>query len=203
MYFVKAPFLLKKLYPSGLVWNEASSDTVYLTFDDGPHPEVTPFVLEELKRYNALATFFCIGKNVMQYPDLYQRIIADGHSTGNHTYTHLNGWKTTADNYLDNTVRAAALIRSNLFRPPYGRITRSQAAVLQAQGYRIIMWDVLSGDFDTAISPERCWQNVAGHICPGSVVVFHDSSKAADRLRYALPRTLSLCAERGWKMGSL
>lgn len=200
MYFVKAPALLKKLYPKNLVWKQDIADTVYLTFDDGPHPVATPFVLEELEKNNAKGTFFCIGKNVIEHPGIYHAIRAAGHGIGNHTHTHLNGWKTDTTKYLENIKDAAQFIDSDLFRPPYGRIKRKQADKIKQQGYRIIMWDVLCGDFDTTISPEKCWENIALNIEPGSVVVFHDSNKAWERLQYALPRTLAFCRQKKWKM---
>lgn len=203
MYLIKPSFLLKRLYPAGLEWKQESPDTVYLTFDDGPHPVATPFVLDELKKYQAKASFFCIGKNVAERPDLYTRLLLEGHTAGNHTQTHPNGWKTGTTQYLENITAAEAHIDSRLFRPPYGKIKRKQAAAILKKGYRIIMWDVLSGDFDTGISPEKCWENIALHLAPGSIVVFHDSSKAWERLQYALPRTLAFCKQQGWKMEAL
>ncbi len=161
-YFVKTPFLLKKLYPE-CVWEINTSDKiVYLTFDDGPHPEVTPFVLSELKKYNALATFFCIGNNVEKYFDNYRQIIYDGHRPANHTYDHLNGWKANDKDYLENIAKAATIIDSNLFRPPYGRISKFQLKALQGAGFNLktIMWSVLSGDFDEKLSGENCFLNV-------------------------------------------
>ncbi|HTN16531.1 MAG TPA: polysaccharide deacetylase family protein [Chitinophagaceae bacterium] len=203
MYLIKPPSLLKQLYPADLEWKRESTDTVYLTFDDGPHPIATPFVLDELKKYHAKGTFFCIGKNVVERPDIYTRLLLEGHSAGNHTQTHLNGWKAGTAEYLDNIADAATHIDSKLFRPPYGKIKRKQANAIIGKGYRIIMWDVLSGDFDTGISPEKCWENVALHLTPGSIVVFHDSSKAWERLHYALPRTLAFCKQHNWKMEAL
>jgi peptidoglycan/xylan/chitin deacetylase (PgdA/CDA1 family) len=203
MYFIKPPALLKRLYPPGLVWKRESADTVYLTFDDGPHPVATPFILDELKKHQAKATFFCIGKNVAERPDLYTRMLLEGHAAGNHTHTHLNGWKAGTGEYLENIAAAENHIDSHLFRPPYGKIKRKQAEAITAKGYRIIMWDVLSGDFDTGISPEKCWENIALNIGPGSIIVFHDSSKAWERLQYTLPRTLAFCEQKKWKMETL
>lgn len=203
MYFVKAPCLLKSIYPPELIWNTLDKDTVYITFDDGPHPCATPFVLNELERYNAKATFFCIGKNVAEQPELFERIKSLGHSVGNHTQNHLNGWKTTTQEYLDNIKIASTYIDSKLFRPPYGRIRKKQARALSELGFKIVMWDVLSADFDTAISPEKCWDNIKQHIEPGSIIVFHDSSKAWERMHYTLPKTLAYCAAKNWKMASL
>lgn len=203
MYFVKPPALLKCLYPDNLMWRKPSEDTIYLSFDDGPHPIATSFALDELKRYNAKATFFCIGKNVSLHSDIYQRILTEEHVVGNHTQNHLNGWKTSTEIYLKNVQSAAAIIDSGLFRPPYGRIRKSQAAAILEQGFKIVMWDILCGDFDTSLSPEKCWDNIRKHLKPGAIVVFHDSTKAWDRMRYALPQTLEYARLQGWKFGTL
>ena len=174
---------------------------IYLTFDDGPHPVITPFVLDELKKYDARATFFCIGKNLLANPDVYKRILAEGHAVGNHSFSHLNGWKTKDTAWLDDIAEAKKYIDSNLFRPPYGRITRFQLKALTGSAYRlhIIMWSVLSGDFDTDITPETCYKNVARNAKSGSVIVFHDSEKANIRMSYALPLVLKYFSERGYR----
>jgi len=203
MYFVKAPTLLKKMYPNELLWSKSSEDTVYLTFDDGPHPTATPFVLNELAKFDAKATFFCIGKNVTAHDEIFQQILAAGHKVGNHSHDHLNGWKTNTEKYIENIEQASKSIESSLFRPPYGRIRKKQADRVKQMGYTIVMWDVLSGDFDTNISPEKCWMNIEQNIEPGSVIVFHDSSKAWERMQFALPLTLAYCHQRGWKMETL
>ncbi len=201
-YFTKTPGILKSLYKS-CIWNFSPVvPAVYLTFDDGPHPKATPFVLEQLKKYGAKATFFCIGKNVVEQPEIYQQILLDGHSVGNHTHNHLNGWKTATDKYVANIKEAAQYIRSNLFRPPYGRISPFQIKELK-KDYRIIMWDVLSGDFDTEITGETCLQNVVFKLQPGSIVVFHDSEKAWDRMSYTLPRILEHCKRQGWEVKAI
>ena len=202
MYLVKTTWWLKAIYPSFL-WKKKETDKVlYLTFDDGPHPTATPFVLEQLKLYHAKATFFCIGKNVVEEPEIYQQILNDGHSVGNHTHNHLKGWKTDNTTYLENIQQAAQYINSTLFRPPYGRIKKSQAKQLQSGifnwKFEIIMWDVLSGDFDTKLSPEKCLSNVIDNAVSGSIVVFHDSAKAWDRLSYALPKTLEHFSKLGY-----
>ena len=204
-YLVKTPWLLKKFYPE-CTWDIKTKDKIlYLTFDDGPHPEATPFVLEELKRYNAKATFFCIGKNVEEYFDIYKRIIEDGHAVGNHTYDHLNGWNTGDKKYLDNVYKAKKIIDSNLFRPPYGRISKFQLRQLPGEKYKLkpIMWSVLSGDFDEEVSAEECYLTVSRNAKAGSIVVFHDSSKALPRLRYALPLVLKYCKEKGFEFKSI
>ena len=175
-YFIKTPWWLKKAYPSR-VWDLSTSEkNIYLTFDDGPHPVATPFVLDELKKYNAKATFFCIGRNVLEQPAIYERIITEGHSIGNHTQHHLNGWEMPDYLYVKDVTVAAQYIQSDLFRPPYGRLKSSQAK--QLKDYKIIMWDVLSGDFDESISNEQCLKNVMENTVPGSIIVFHDSEKA-------------------------
>ena len=206
-YFVKTPGWLKKIYDS-YIWSIPESDKIlYLTFDDGPHPEATPFVLKELKKHNALATFFCIGKNVVAYPDIYKQIIQEGHSVGNHTYNHLNGWKTNNEDYLNDIALASNEIDSYLFRPPYGRITSYQAKnlkpVMKGKEPKVIMWDVLSGDFDVTCSPKQCLANVLFASVPGSIIVFHDSEKAFSRLEYTLPKILQYFSEKGYLFKAL
>ncbi len=191
---------MRALYPS-LIWNiKANAKALYLTFDDGPHATATPFVLDQLQKYNAKASFFCIGKNVLAYPEIYQRILQEGHSVGNHTYHHVNGWKVSDEVYMEEIEKTSGLVKSNLFRPPYGRIKRSQLKKLQTPNSKLetIMWDVLSGDFDTEISPEACLQNVLKNSKPGSIIVFHDSTKAWDRMQYALPKVLEFFTKKGY-----
>lgn len=206
-YWVKTPKWLPRLFPKQLIWRmpEEAVPAVYLTFDDGPHPEATVFALDELRKWNARATFFCIGKNVTAYPGIYERMRSEGHAAGNHTYDHLNGWKTDNHTYLQNLAKAGRVIDSRLFRPPYGRIRISQARrLLNARPpWRIVMWDVLSGDFDPELSPEACLEHVLTNIAPGSIVVFHDSAKAFPRMRYALPEVLKYCNEKGWQLKAL
>ena len=199
-YLVKTPSLLKKLYPE-CIWNmETKKNEIYLTFDDGPHPQVTQFVLDELKKFNAKATFFCIGKNVKEHFDIYKQIISEGHRPGNHTFNHLNGWKTADKKYLDDIKQAADIIDSPFFRPPYGRATKFQMKALQEDKFQLktIMWDVLSGDFDEKITPENCYLNVVKYAKAGSIIVFHDSLKALPRLQYALPLVLRFFSEKGF-----
>lgn len=200
MYLVKAAWWLKAIYPSYIWHIEETEKVMYLTFDDGPHATVTPFVLQQLQQYNAKATFFCIGKNVVEQPTIYQQILNDGHSIGNHTHNHLNGWKTNDASYLNNIKLAEQSIQSNLFRPPYGRIKKSQAKqlMLRNTNMKIVMWDVLSGDFDTQLSPQKCLDNVLKNVTQGSIVVFHDSEKAFERLQYALPKTLEHFSNLGY-----
>jgi peptidoglycan-N-acetylglucosamine deacetylase len=203
-YLVKTPWWLKHLYP-GCTWQMPGREKkIYLSFDDGPHPAATSFVLETLKKYNAKATFFCIGKNVAEYPFIYEQIIDEGHQVGNHTYNHLNGWKTSDEEYVNDTLLAKKYIDSNLFRPPYGRATKFQLKVLNTQyGLNPIMWTVLSGDFDLKLSKENCLLNVLNKPSKGAIVVFHDSEKAYEKVQYVLPRMLSHFSEKGYQFESI
>ena len=210
-YWVKTNWLIKKLF-SGYVWAIPNSERrIYLTFDDGPTPEITDWVLDQLKKYNACATFFCIGKNIQEQPAIFKRILAEGHQVGNHTYNHLNGWKTTTNKYVENFAACqdsmskwtTALNHATLFRPPYGKIKRSQAKRIRAEEYKIIMWDVLSADFDQKITKEECLLNVISNVRPGSIIVFHDSAKAFHNLKYALPKTLEFLQKNEYQFGLL
>jgi len=207
MYTVRPPFFIKWYYRN-LIWNKDTTEkVVYLTFDDGPIPNVTDFVLNTLNSFNVKATFFCIGDNISKHPKVFERIKQEGHTVGNHTYNHLKGWKTDDVTYLENFWKCEELTGTNLFRPPYGRIKKSQIREL-VTGYKlrvtgnaqlnIIMWDVLSGDFDINLSPEKCYQNVVKNVRNGSIIVFHDSLKAWDRLEYALPKTIKFLLDRGY-----
>ena len=212
MYLAYSPFWLRWFYRD-LTWHKSRSNKcIYITFDDGPIPVVTPWVLNILKQFNVKATFFCIGDNVAKHPDIYRQILADGHSVGNHTFNHLNGWKTGDKAYLENIEQCKELVQSNLFRPPYGRIKKSQISNLKSQisnlkspisNLQIIMWDVLSGDFDINLSPEKCLNNVLKHSRNGSIIVFHDSLKAFERLEYALPLALENLKKKGYNFSKL
>lgn len=200
LYFVKTPNWLQSIFPA-MVWKmSALEKKIYLTFDDGPHPKHTSFVLDELKKYNAKATFFCIGNNVRLYPDVYKRIIDEGHSVGNHTFNHLKGRKTNDTVYINDIADAAKYIDSNLFRPPFGSVKKFQARLLQTmtKPYKIIMWTVLSGDFDNNNTKETCLENVLFKTNNGDIVVFHDSEKAAEKMRYALPAFLNKFTNKGY-----
>ena len=206
MYLIKTPFWLRALYPHCTWRMPAKEKVIYLTFDDGPHPEATPFVLAALKKYNAKASFFCIGNNVLKHAPIYESILQAGHTVGNHTYDNLNGWKTETSVYLENIKDAATLIDSPLFRPPYGRITKRQIKALKQSETlpnQIIMWDVLSGDFDLHLSGETCARNVIQNTVPGSIIVFHDSQKAWDRMSIALPLVLEYFSSLGYRMEAL
>jgi peptidoglycan/xylan/chitin deacetylase (PgdA/CDA1 family) len=202
MYFIKTPWLLRTIFKQ-LLWRLPNQgNTIYLTFDDGPIPGVTPWVLDTLAQHQAKATFFCVGENVTKHPLIYQDVLAAGHSVGNHTYNHLNGWKTPTDDYLENVALCAKALNSNLFRPPYGKLSPTQLMALQ-KNYHIVMWDVLSADFDQSIRPEQCLQNVLTHTQAGSIVVLHDSLKAEINLRYILPRLLEHFGKQGYTFAAL
>jgi len=201
-YTAKMPRIIKKLAPSLVYEINDDEKSVYLTFDDGPVPETTPFILDILSRYDAKATFFCLGKNVQQYPHLYQIIRETGHKTGNHSYSHLDGWKTKNKIYFDDIEAASHLIDSSLFRPPYGRITPAQIRHLKKK-YKIIMWDVVSGDFDPGTSLRQCRDNVLDNVSPGSIVVMHDSLKAKEKVLGTLPVIMEKLASEGYKFKTL
>jgi peptidoglycan/xylan/chitin deacetylase (PgdA/CDA1 family) len=201
----------KVLYPQ-LTWSKYSAEKViYLTFDDGSVPDYTEWVLSQLAVYQAKATFFCVGDNIRKHPKIFQKVLESGHSVGNHTFNHLNGWKTEKEKYIQNVVECQEIMSKHLsysstqkplFRPPYGRITKEQIKVLLPH-YEIIMWDVLSGDYSKEISPEICLKKSIQHTENGSIVVFHDSPKAAKNLHYALPRFLEYFLEKGYSFKGL
>ena len=195
-YLVKTPWWLKKLYP-GCVWDmPVKEKTLYLSFDDGPHPTITPFVLQQLKKFNAKATFFCIGENVARYPDVFQQVIDEGHAVGNHTYQHLNGWKTSGSDYFSDIKKAGEYINSRLFRPPYGRIKRSQLRQLTKGENKmtVVMWNILAGDWDPTVDPSICFERIKKEISDGDIIVLHESEKAWDRMSYCLPGLLEYYA---------
>ncbi|TXD70573.1 polysaccharide deacetylase family protein [Aequorivita lipolytica] len=214
------PRFIQRLYPERIWAFSRKEKAVYLTFDDGPIPEITPWVLDELKKHNAKATFFCIGENVQKHPEIFRRILAEGHSVGNHTFNHLNGWKTKTSEYVENVEKAERQMAKDgrpktdrseienrqskienlqsLFRPPYGKITSKQTKILQKKGFEIVMWDVISYDFDATISEEKCLQSVLNNLKPGSIIVFHDSLKAEKNLWYVLPKVLEFIGEKNW-----
>ena len=203
-FWTKTNFLIKMIFHN-YVWEIPNNEKkVYLTFDDGPTPEITQWILEQLKKYNAKATFFCIGQNVANHPNLFKNVIADDHTIGNHTFNHLKGWQSSTKNYLENVKLYETEIlnhqseKATLFRPPYGKIKFSQSKELRKLGYKIIMWDVLSADYDPRVTPEQCLKNVLENVNSGSIIVFHDSVKAFANLEYALPKTLEFLKEKGF-----
>lgn len=198
MYWIKTPRWIQWLF-SDYQWRfPANNKTIYLTFDDGPCPQITSWVLQQLQQYNAFATFFCVGKNVEENPVLYKKILREGHAVGNHTQQHANGWRTPFSQYCQQVEQCRQWVDSPLFRPPYGKITPAQSAWLQKQGYKLILWDSLPGDFDTAISGEKCLQNAIKSISDGSIVALHDSAKAWERLHFVLPRLLAHFSSLGF-----
>ena len=204
MFLHYSPFWLKAFFP-GFIWQmPVNEKKIYLTFDDGPIPVVTEFVLETLDAYNAKATFFCIGDNVRKHPDIFQKVLKSGHSIGNHTYNHLNGWKTEDEIYLENIKKCQQQLAVDtvLFRPPYGRIRRSQSRIVQ-ESRKIIMWDVLSGDFSAELTPEICLKKTIRHTRPGSIVLFHDSIKASTNMQFALPAFMKHFSRLGYGFDAL
>jgi peptidoglycan/xylan/chitin deacetylase (PgdA/CDA1 family) len=203
-YWIKTNKLIKLIF-SNYVWDISTVEKkVYLTFDDGPTPEITAWVLNQLKEFNAKATFFCIGENIQKYPEIFDSILTNGHTIGNHTFNHHNGWKTKTSDYIENVLFCKEAIRkqttdnTQLFRPPYGKIRKSQANLLRKNGYKIIMWDVLSADFDASISPEKCLHNVISNTQPGSIIVFHDSEKSHKNLVFTLPKFLTFLKQNDY-----
>ena len=186
-----------------LIWHFVGKDQeLFLTFDDGPDPDITPWVLSVLKDFNAKATFFCIGNKVEKHPGIYQQILNDGHSVGNHTYSHIKGWSTASKDYLEDVSKAENFIKSNLFRPPYGRIRPHQLRKIK-KDYKIIMWDVLCRDYDEKVSNKECLDNAIEYAESGSIVVFHDTPQAESNLRYVLPKVLKHFTDEGFVFNSI
>lgn len=210
---VKTPVIAKKVFPK-FIWDQPSpTKTMYLTFDDGPTSKITNWTLDVLNQYDAKATFFCIGKNIENHPDIFENILENGHSIGNHTWNHIKGWRTSTKAYLKNIDEAQTLIDTftnkqnlqseNLFRPPYGQIRLKQARALDNLGYKVVMWNVLSFDWDKTLSENTCLKNVIDNSSSGSIVVFHDSLKAEKNMKYALPRTLEHFTQKGYDFKAL
>lgn len=213
LYWVKTIGIIKQLF-SNYYWDFPNNEKkIYLTFDDGPTPEITEWVLDQLKKFEVKATFFCIGNNIENNTEIFNKIIEEEHLIGNHTFNHLNGWKTSRNEYIENINQCSVISHQcseeflkcqlktkncQLFRPPYGKIKPSQANALKKLGYKIIMWDVLSADFDRSISPEQCLKNVKDNVTSGSIIVFHDSIKAFPNLKYVLPKALAFFKEKGY-----
>jgi peptidoglycan/xylan/chitin deacetylase (PgdA/CDA1 family) len=203
-YPVKTPEFVKLIFPE-LIWDFRKNDEkrIYLTFDDGPNPGTTPWILDTLKYYNAKATFFCVGANVEKNEELYQNILNQGHKTGNHSNNHLNGWKTKTSLYLKNVEECANKVKSKLFRPPYGKIRLKQKNLLLKRNYKIVMWDIIAGDFDENINPETCLKNITNFGKEGSIIVLHDSVKAWKNLEYVLPKVLKYYSDLGYSFNAL
>ena len=202
MYFHKTPRLIRAIAQE-FTWRIPGEDKIiYLTFDDGPTPVITEKTLEILAQFDAKATFFCIGKNVVNHPEVFEKIQSYGHHIGNHTFQHLDGWKTGYSQYIRNTILAKSLIPSTLFRPPYGHITRTQTKAIKSH-FQLIMWDVLSGDFDAKMSVEKCIEKVITAVRPGSIVVFHDSMKASPVMLQSLPVILSELQNQGYQFKAI
>ena len=210
----KTPLIAKKVF-SNYVWDiETSKKELYLTFDDGPTPEITDWTLNTLRQYNAKATFFCIGSNIEKHPTIFENVIRDGHAIGNHTQHHVKGWKTTTKDYIKEIKEAQTYIdtftnridehsKTHFFRPPYGQIRPKQGKKLISLGYKIIMWDVLSFDWEEQISQETCLTNVLSKSKSGSIIVFHDSKKASTNMMYALPKVLETFSKKGFEFKAL
>ena len=191
------PAIIEYLF-SGRMWRMPSADkSLYLTFDDGPHPRITNNVLDQLAQYNAKATFFCIGHRVEEYRGTYNRILQEGHAVGNHTHSHFNGWKTDTDQYLADVHQAAGVIDSTLFRPPYGRVSAKQLKQIGMMGFMTVMWTVLSGDYNKTLSKEACAKRTLSNTKTGAIYLFHDSEKAEQNMMYALEALLIAGRERG------
>jgi peptidoglycan/xylan/chitin deacetylase (PgdA/CDA1 family) len=210
---VKTPLVAKKMFPN-YIWDIATTNKeLYLTFDDGPTPEITNWTLDTLKQYDAKATFFCIGSNIEKHPTIFENIIKDDHAIGNHTQNHIKGWTTKTKNYFKDVKEAQTIINSKtdnlqssivtLFRPPYGQIKPKQGRKLIDIGYQIIMWDVLSFDWDQDLSEEKCLENVVSKSKAGSIIVFHDSVKASKNMMYTLPKVLEVFSKKGYVFKSL
>ena len=205
-FMIKVPKIIKLLF-FNQVWDIPNSEnTIYLTFDDGPTPEITERVLEILDKHHIKATFFCIGDNVRKHPEIVQKILSKQHSVGNHTYSHLKGWRTPTKTYINNTEACRMKLNSQftiqnsqIFRPPYGKITPWQSFKLRKLGYKIIMWDVLSKDYAASISAEMCYENVIKNVSSGSIIVFHDSNKAKENVLNSLEKTIETLKSKGFK----
>lgn len=201
--FIERPPLFYRIFYPGAVWRikNGKEKTVYLTFDDGPIPEVTPWVLDVLDTYRIKATFFCVGDNVRKHPSLYRQILKKGHITGNHTFNHIQGWKHGTDYFIANTQKANSYIQSPFFRPPHGHILHSQFVLLKKKGYKFIMWDVVTRDYSKYMTPEKVLNNVKKYVRNGSIIVFHDSLKAEKNLKYALPLAIEWLKGEGYSFG--
>jgi len=201
-YIVHPPEMLRSYYKN-VTWRiPVDEKKLFITFDDGPIPDITPWALDLLSKYNAKATFFCIGRNVERHPEVFSQILDEGHKVGNHSYSHVRGMFKDHEEYLADIELGQKFIKAQYFRPPHGRIKRNQVEILKNQ-YTIILWDVLCMDFDTKLTPEKCWKNVVNYTKPGAIVVFHDSVKAEPRMKYALEKTLDHYGDKGFQFDVL
>ncbi len=192
------PYWLRKLGGNSLIWElPGDRNSLYLTFDDGPNPDTTPAILEILEQFGIKATFFCVGENVVKYPALYKQLIAKGHSVGNHSYHHLKGWTCDTHKYLEDVEKCSKVVKSIFFRPPYGKMTRSQRITLKDK-YKIIMWTVLSRDYDRRVSKELCLKKTWEYTNPGGIIVFHDHLKSLKKLKWVLPKYIGKAMEEGY-----
>lgn len=200
---IQFPRCLRPLLGRRLLWSvPADSKVIYLTFDDGPVPEVTPEVLDILRKYDCKATFFCVGENVSKYPELYRRLLSEGHRTGNHSFNHVRGFKMNAADYVENVNKARDWIDSRLFRPPHGQLKPSQAKMLK-DDYSLVMWDVITYDYDASVEADKIFKTIRKNLRPGSIVVFHDSLKARKNVLKVLPKALEFWKEQGYNFGLL
>ncbi|MBS3738316.1 polysaccharide deacetylase family protein [Mesohalobacter halotolerans] len=204
----KTPTLVSR-YFKDYIWDKPNSENeIYLTFDDGPIPEVTPWVLEVLKQYQIKATFFCVGENIEKHPEIFKQILAQNHAAGNHTYNHLKGWKTSAETYLDNIQNTQSVINTfgantSLFRPPYGKMTTAQSKAIINLGFDVIMWSVLGKDYSSKLSPQKVYDNIINNTTSGSIIVCHDNIKAYENLQKVLPKAIETLLEKGFVFGRL
>ncbi|MBD8389577.1 polysaccharide deacetylase family protein [Dysgonomonas sp. BGC7] len=203
MFIEQPPRLYRMLFP-GAIWRKPveGQKTVYLTFDDGPIPEITPWVLDLLRKYDIKATFFCVGDNVRKYPEIYKSVLNEGHRVGNHTFNHVQGIRKFTKRYLENARLASEYITSDLFRPPHGHMRIPQFFTLRRE-YKIVMWDVVTRDYSKLMTPEKVLDNVKKYTRDGSVIVFHDSLKSEQNMKYALPRSLEWLKQEGYTFGVL
>lgn len=202
LYLKKVPKLLQNLFPH-IIWRvNGTKKQVFLTFDDGPTPNITPFILNLLNEYQAKATFFCIGEQVKKYPQQFQMIIDGGHAVGNHTFSHPKGWQTNTENYLQDVARCAEVFQSQLFRPPYGQLTPKQYKTLKKQ-YKIVIWEIMNGDFSAETSSDDCLKTVTKNISAGSVIVLHDKERIAEKIKDYLPKLMEFLSKEGYEFGVL
>lgn len=206
MRFFYMPDWFSSFFPSLLWKKKTDQKIIYLTFDDGPIPEITEWILDILKENNAQATFFCVGDNVRKHSTIFDRVIKEGHQVGNHTFNHLNGWQETTEKYMENVALCQTMMKENathFFRPPYGKLSKKKIKALEQENYQIVMWHVLTYDFDKTLQPEICLQKAIQNTKQGSIVVFHDNTKAVQNLKYVLPKYISYFKEKGYQFEKL